>query len=250
MKRCTKCGEEKELDAFFARKGATDGRMSSCKVCKTKAIYAWRDENRQSLHAYQREYRKRPNAIATLKVYAARPEIIEREKAREKARSATANDKVRKAAVEKLETVAAYRKSYRKTPEVKERAKIYKQRPEVRKATAAKQRARRISTPFRHINAKMSTAVGQAIRKNNRSWKSLVGYTAGELMAHLEKQFLPGMTWGNMRRWHIDHILPIASFSFSSADDPEFKACWSLGNLRPMWAKENISKGDKILFLL
>ena len=58
------------------------------------------------------------------------------------------------------------------------------------------------------------------------------------------------MGWHNMGEWHIDHIVPVSSFTITSADDADFKACWALTNLRPMWADENRSKGDKRLTLL
>src|SRR3546814_3330220 len=45
--------------------------------------------------------------------------------------------------------------------------------------------------------------------KNGRSWEILVGYTVADLMAHLERQFLPGMSWDNRGEWHIDHIRPL-----------------------------------------
>jgi hypothetical protein len=79
---------------------------------------------------------------------------------------------------------------------------------------------------------------------------SLVGYTIAELKRHIERQFIKGMTWANMGEWHIDHIIPVASFSYQSVDDPEFRICWGLTNLRPMWAEENRAKSDKVLTLL
>lgn len=81
--------------------------------------------------------------------------------------------------------------------------------------------------------------------KSGRSWESLVGYTLDDLMAHLESQFQPGMTWENYGEWHIDHRRPISDFTFASPDDPEFKECWSLWNLQPLWAFDNISKGPR-----
>lgn len=77
-----------------------------------------------------------------------------------------------------------------------------------------------------------------------------VGYCREQLAAHLEKQFLPKMGWHNMREWHIDHIIPVKAFDFRSMDDEEFKACWSLSNLRPLWAKDNLSKKDNLEFLI
>lgn len=86
--------------------------------------------------------------------------------------------------------------------------------------------------------------------KHGRRWQDLVGYTVEELREHLERQFLKGMTWKNRSEWHIDHIIPLASFKITGADCPEFRAAWSLGNLRPLWATENIKKRDKSVFLL
>jgi len=83
--------------------------------------------------------------------------------------------------------------------------------------------------------------------KNKHHWEDLVGYSLAELMEHLEPQFQKGMTWENYGKWHVDHIRPIADFNFTSPDDPEFKACWSLWNLQPLWAKENQRKGTKLV---
>jgi len=35
-------------------------------------------------------------------------------------------------------------------------------------------------------------------------------------------------------------------FNFSSPDDLDFKRCWDLKNLRPMWGTDNIKKGAKL----
>lgn len=92
------------------------------------------------------------------------------------------------------------------------------------------------------------------LRKRNFSvtkgfWSS-VDYCRNQLADHLEKQFLAGMGWHNMREWHIDHIVPVSSFSFKSIEDDEFKACWALSNLRPLWAKDNLLKSNNLEFLI
>ena len=78
--------------------------------------------------------------------------------------------------------------------------------------------------------------------KGGLSWQELVPYTLADLTVHLERQFLPGMTWANIGTWHVDHIVPLKAFSFSTADDPEFRAAWALTNLRPLWAADNLKK--------
>ena len=67
-------------------------------------------------------------------------------------------------------------------------------------------------------------------------------------MACLESRFQPGMDWdnyGGIDGWSLDHIKPQAAFDFSSPDDPDFKECWALSNLQPMWFRENSSKNAK-----
>lgn len=81
-----------------------------------------------------------------------------------------------------------------------------------------------------------------------RIFKTL-DYTIKELKDHIEKQFTDGMTWElyNSGEIHIDHIVPHSSFVYFSEDDLEFKECWSLNNLRPMWKKDNFKKNDIML---
>lgn len=99
-----------------------------------------------------------------------------------------------------------------------------------------------------HMRGLIHRSIGRC--KAGKSWKSFVDYSLEDLMAHLEKQFHDGMTWENRGEWHIDHIVPRSAFNYTSPSDPEFKACWSLTNLRPIWGKENIRKSAKKLFLI
>ncbi|OAM77705.1 hypothetical protein A3840_08725 [Devosia elaeis] len=100
----------------------------------------------------------------------------------------------------------------------------------------------------------MSTLISRSLSANGgkggKSWTELVGYGVSELRAHLERQFLPGMTWDNKSEWHIDHIVPQSSFNYTSTDDPDFRACWALTNLRPLWARDNVRKQAKRTHLL
>ena len=84
----------------------------------------------------------------------------------------------------------------------------------------------------------------------SRKWSQHLGYTVDELKTHIEKQFRKGMGWHNRGEWHVDHIVPVASFQIDSVDSPDFKACFCLANLRPMWGKDNIRKGAKRVSLL
>lgn len=91
-------------------------------------------------------------------------------------------------------------------------------------------------------------------KKGGHSWQVLVGYTLEQLRMHLERQFTDGMSWQNRGhgpgKWHIDHILPVSSFEFATPEDSEFKACWALSNLRPLWSVDNIRKSATRTHLL
>lgn len=109
------------------------------------------------------------------------------------------------------------------------------------------------SDPRHRIRVCVSSQIRHSLKgtKALKSWESLVGYSVEDLRAHLERQFCRGMTWENYGScWHIDHIVPVSAFSFTSADDEAFKACWQLSNLRPLWAVENLKKGARRSTLL
>lgn len=84
------------------------------------------------------------------------------------------------------------------------------------------------------------------VKKDKGSIFKKLPYTAEDLKEHLEKQFIGHMSWDNYgSAWHIDHIRPVSSFDFTAITDDEFLKCWSLANLRPLWAKSNLKKSNK-----
>ena len=94
----------------------------------------------------------------------------------------------------------------------------------------------------------MSNAIRHSLTGNKKGnhWEDLVGYTLDDLKKHLEKQFTEGMTWENYGEWEIDHIIPIKVFNYDNAEHLDFKRCWALKNLRPLWRNENRAKSDKL----
>lgn len=72
-----------------------------------------------------------------------------------------------------------------------------------------------------------------------------LGCTVEELKQHLEDQFTEGMNWENQGEWHIDHIIPMSSFDLTDRD--QLLECCHFTNLQPLWALENLRKGNKII---
>jgi len=111
--------------------------------------------------------------------------------------------------------------------------------------------AKRRADPMVRLRDQMGRQIWRCLRgTKGASFVEHVDWTVAELRAHLERQFLRGMTWGNYGEWHVDHIIPISSFTITGPDDPELRRAWALTNLRPLWALDNISKGAKRLTLL
>lgn len=89
------------------------------------------------------------------------------------------------------------------------------------------------------------------VKKSQQSLK-LVGCAVEELKIYLETIFYPHpftgeiMSWDNygILGWHVDHIIPISSFNLSDKDQ-SLKAC-HYTNLQPLWAVDNLAKGDKL----
>lgn len=107
-----------------------------------------------------------------------------------------------------------------------------------------KKRKRRENVSY-NLGEIMSCAIRDCLRgsKNNETWKSMVNYSIDQLKAHLESKFTKGMTWENRGKngWEIDHIIPISLFKFDSYDHPDFKACWDLNNLQPLWETTKVA---------
>ena len=55
------------------------------------------------------------------------------------------------------------------------------------------------------------------------------------------------MSWDNYGKkgWHIDHITPLVLFDLTNREQV-LMAC-HYTNLQPLWAKDNLSKGTKII---
>jgi hypothetical protein len=69
-----------------------------------------------------------------------------------------------------------------------------------------------------------------------------LGCSITELKVHLESKFTEGMTWDNYGDWHIDHIRPLSSFDLLNHD--QLKEACNYINLQPLWAEDNLAKGD------
>jgi len=160
------------------------------------------------------------------------------------------------------EKVSEYNKKYRKKhPEkVRERNKKYynenREKEKERWKTWYKNNIEKyreykrslVNTPQGRINSRMSVNIRKALKGNKagRHWEILVGYDFGQFKRDFESKFTFGMGWHNMDLWDIDHIIPKCLWVYDTVDSREFRQCWCLANLQPMWRPDNSAKGNKV----
>jgi len=283
---CRACNAEKPIGEFYLTKGRfgrlyADNTCKACRSAKSQDSKAratidtaeaerrriWRREHKRKLRA---ELGCKPRADIAADA-AERAEAKARQRAADKAekallrRDANAHVKRWRSVSKALENyrekakdpaylaklAAAKRERYARDPDFRVRQKQYLKvwhKTDAGKLLRRKIESKVRSTPKGKLDRHMSKWIRDCLKgsKAGKSWKQSLGYGVAELMTHLERQFLPGMGWHNRSEWHIDHIRPRASFNYSTPECEDFKACWALSNLQPLWAADNIAKGASL----
>ena len=133
-----------------------------------------------------------------------------------------------------------------------EKIKLYNKRyrelhPDRVKKSHRKNFLKNMKNPTFRINSAMSSNLYMSLKglKKGRSWEDLVDFNLDDLVNHLKRKLKSGMTMKNYGTyWHIDHKIPKAYFSYKTNQDPDFKRCWSLNNLEPLYGSENLKKNS------
>lgn len=225
MKTCTLCKTEKPFEEFSKRKDQKDGLHFWCKPClKIKKAESYQ-KNREKALATMAEYRKaNPEKVAAAKkaAYEKKPEHY---KAKRKAQYAAGAEEAKARA----KGWKAANQERRAKTESEYRKRRYRENPVYALETLCRARV-------------LMAFAAKRIRKGSPT-AIMLGCSYKDLLAHLESQFAPGMTWENRgAAWHIDHRVPLAS-----AQSPEeLTALCHFTNLQPLWAKDNYSKGAKM----
>jgi len=176
----------------------------------------------------------------------------------------------------KKENTKQWQKKYFASEKYKERRKTYKKGNvvETRKRWQNSQKAKEWWSLYRKKNKKVilkrinnwrinkrKTSVtyklierlrGQlkeAVKRRNFSKsQNTIQYLGVQLKyfkKYLEHKFQEGMTWENFGKvWHIDHIIPISIVDTSKEENLKF--VFHYRNLQPMFAKDNMRKGNKV----
>lgn len=71
-----------------------------------------------------------------------------------------------------------------------------------------------------------------------------LGCSIEDFKKYLEAKFIIGMTWDNIGQWHLDHVVPLASFDLT--DRAQFLKACHYSNMQPLWKEDNLKKSDSV----
>jgi len=227
-KKCSKCGEVKELSQF-SKRTLKSGKISYQPKCK--------DCNR----AYREEH------DVAIKIGKARHYMQNKAEIRK-----TCNEKYQ---CNKDIINETLRHRYNTDSEYRERVKAWNKKSAIKNKDLTTEYKRIWSYNRRHTNVNyklkgnLSKRILYAVKaqhtvKSKRS-QELLGCSMSKIRNYIESLFKEGMSWDNYGRfgWHVDHIRPCSSFDLT--DPEQQKKCFHYTNLQPLWAEENLKKGDK-----
>jgi len=211
-KKCSKCGEIKPISEFYFRKDSNKYR-TECKICCSIYYKQWCINNSEYCKIKSKKWKKE-NALKVNQMCKKYRDTHKEERYITLLNYKNNNiDKVRESKI----------KSYTK----------------IRKTIKG------------NLDFRMGKALRTALKsiKNGRHWEDLLGYSIKDLKHHLEILFTKDMSWNKFINGeiHIDHIIPKSLWKYESPEDREFKQCWALCNLQPLWAKDNFSKGNRCI---
>lgn len=209
---CTKCkqGKPANLESFPPHKAGKYGLNSTCRPCK-KAIDA--------------ERRNRPDQLARQKKW--------RDENKDKIKAA--NIAYRAGGYTSTADVARWRENNLERAREIDRNKVARWRKD---------------HPWYVLKSRISARLSVTLKsgKMGKTTQDILGYTYEELCEHIESLFTEGMTWEKLMCGEIelDHIIPLAHFKADCIESDDFKKCWSLDNLQPLWKIDNRKKGARL----
>jgi hypothetical protein len=247
-KTCTKCKEEKPFSEFTTRVASKDGLGHRCKPCVSLYQAARRNgENRERILAEKRDWFKKNKeeiAIRSKAHYEANKErILAQNKVYRSLEASKAKAKTRYKSYYEAnkERILAVNKIWNKTHKEQLRGTTKKWRK--RKWNNDPLYKLKMTTNL-YIRLSMRYVAGA--KKQQRTCE-ILGCSIPEFKVYIEKQFKEGMTWGNWgksdKEWQLDHIVPVSL----GTTEEEIVRLNHHSNLQPLWAKENMTKSNKLI---
>lgn len=260
VKKCGSCEVRKPHSCFNVSAKSKDGRESKCLKCKEVAKAAAEKRSKETAEektcctckktlplSYFNKDKSRRYGVASSCRGCAKGASLERNK---KYRENNL-EKVRQSKRDWSIRNPEYCRGYYEQNKAR-LAHVCKAYREKNKATDAARRKkykkqRLALDPLFNLKERLGTAIRNALRYRGYRKKlktiEVLGCDWATIKAHIESQFVDGMSWDNRSEWHIDHVMPLAS----AKTEEDLIKLNHYTNLRPLWAFDNMSKGARII---
>ena len=100
-----------------------------------------------------------------------------------------------------------------------------------------------------NLRTKVWCVLNRADVKSDKYFKQVdaLGCSPAFLKQYLESLFTEGMSWNNygIGGWWVDHIIPCDYFKPFTPEQQ--KQCFHYSNLQPLWWRDNIVKGNRLI---
>lgn len=235
-KVCKKCNELKNVNDFDKSSRSKDGYFYMCKSCKKEYSERHYSKNKESIKIRSAKYYKNnvENYRKNHNQYYQdnRDEILERTKLYQKNNREIYILRSREWALNNQDRVIENKNNFKDSHPNYHTEYISNRRKNDNLFRLIMNVRRRL---LLYLNSKN-------IKKNNKTFE-IIGCTPEMIKEHLESQFTDGMNWENHGEWHIDHKIPLSS---AETEEEVYELC-HYTNLQPLWAKDNLKKGKKII---
>lgn len=203
----------------------------------------YRELNREKLNKQDRDYREKN------KKQIVNSEFVKKEKTPriiDKVKISISNKKYREKNKEKIAKVSRQYREKNKE-KIQERTKEY---VKLNKEKINKYiKTRRKEDPIFKFSCTTRRLIYNSFKRNantftkNHSTEDILGCNIEYFREYISLKFTKGMSLNNHGEWHLDHIIPLAT----AKTEEEIIRLNHYTNFQPLWAKDNLIKGDKII---
>lgn len=282
MRKCTgPCDRELEecLDNFYFKKDCNRfcAKCINCKIAEANDFYKNNKEKAKQTTKIYRENNKEKIALDKKNHYESNKEeiLVNKKHYYEENREEILQDRKKYQQNNKEKIVITKKKYYEENKEIiSENGRNYYQ--ENRESILEKNKEyvsnnkdyvnnyqnkyrknKRKNDPVYRFMKNVSTLIRLTFKstsssKNGESSKDKLPSGSGkDYVKYIESLWQEGMNWKNhgpsskeRKTWQIDHIIPQSLLKYSSYNDLNFKICWDVENLKPLWSEDNTRKAD------
>jgi hypothetical protein len=219
-KICSKCGIEKSLDEFYIQSNTIDKHKGICKECCNARAKQYRKDHDTELKQKSKIFRSENSVLIKQQKHDQHIKYKEKDNLRSKIYSETHKEEIN-------ERERKYQKDRREND------------LQFKVSQNLRSRLRRA--------IKINQKFGSAINDLGCSIEYFIDWISWQFQNNENTETDEIMTWENygIKGWHLDHCIPLDYFDLTDRD--QFLIANHYTNIRPLWAKENYSKGNKVI---